>query len=86
MASNRASHKESEDMSRYTVKQSFNIKQNSNKWELWIRVNNQYSQVFRFDTEEDANIAMQEAIAVAKERLAQITTISDYFKVGREIA
>jgi hypothetical protein len=57
------------------------VKQNSNQWELWIRINNQYSQVFTFETQQDAEIAKQEAIAADAERLAEIVTIHDYFKV-----
>lgn len=59
----------------------YTIRQNLNHWQLWIRINNQYSQVFKFDTKKDAEIAMQEAIAADQERLAQIPTISEYFKV-----
>lgn len=63
------------------MKDKYTIRQNLNHWQLWIRINNQYSQVFRFDTKEDAEIGMQEAIAADQERLAQIPTISDYLKV-----
>ena len=63
------------------MKYRYEVRQNLNHWQLWIRVNNQYSQVFYFDTKEDAEIAMQEAIAADQERLEQIQTFSEYFKV-----
>jgi len=63
------------------MKYKYTIRQNLNHWQLWIRINNQYSQVFKFDTKKDAEIAMQQAIAADQERLAEIPTISEYFKV-----
>jgi len=59
----------------------YTIKKNNDKYELWIRINNQYSQVFTFETQQDAEIAKREAIAADAERLAEIVTIHDYFKV-----
>lgn len=59
----------------------YTIKKHNDQYQLWIRINNQYSQVFTFETQKDAEIAKQEAIAADEERLADITTINDYFRV-----
>jgi hypothetical protein len=59
----------------------YTIKQNNNRYELWINVLNSYSQVFTFDTREEAETAKQEAIAADQERLADVVTINDYFKM-----
>lgn len=59
----------------------YTIKQNNERYELWINVLNSYSQVFTFETRQEAEIAKQEAIAADQERLADVVTINDYFKI-----
>lgn len=59
----------------------YTIKQNNSRYELWINVLDSYSQVFTFDTREEAEKAKQEAIAADQERLAEVPSISDYFKM-----
>jgi hypothetical protein len=59
----------------------YTIKENNNRYELWINVLNSYSQVFTFETRAEAEIAKQEAIAADQERLADVVTISDYLKM-----
>jgi hypothetical protein len=59
----------------------YTIKEGKDNWQLWIRVNDQYSQVFEFTTKVFAEIAKEEAIAADKERMAGITNINDYFKI-----
>ena len=59
----------------------YTIKENNHRFELWIKIMNSYSQVFTFETRQQAEIAKQEAITADQERLADVVTISDYLKV-----